>query len=147
MTGADEGEVTPIACTPDTDHERLRLELMTAGRGLLAAAEADGGAVADLTSARDDLARFCTTVLLPQLGRDELCLQQAERLPETRLLAEAMRAQIRAITAVAHELGTPSPPWAAVAATRALHTMLAVYTHHHALLSSALDHPVDRAPG
>ena len=124
----------------DHGHERLRLELMAAGRDLLAAAEAqaEAGTAADVAAARVGLEQFCATHLLPQLRRDEACLQEAGQYAQTRLLAEAMRAEVRAITAIADELAAPSASWAAVAATRALHSTLAVYAHHHALLSSAL---------
>jgi hypothetical protein len=124
----------PMTCPADDAHEGLRLELMSAGRGLLAAFEAGG----DVAGAVERVAQVCVTALLPRLDQDELCLLDAAQYPETRLLAEAMRAQIRALTAITRELGGPIEPWAAVAATRALYTMLAVYTHHHALLSSAL---------
>lgn len=128
-----------MICTADHGHERLRLELVAAGRALVAAAETE--AAADLAEAREDLERFCATDLLPELRRDEVCLERAEEHLETRLLAVAMRAQIRAITAIAEELRAPSAPWVAVAATRALHAMLAAYSHHHALLSSAVNDP------
>lgn len=124
----------PMTCPADDAHEGLRLELMSAGRGLLAAFEAGG----DVAGAVERVAQVCVTALLPRLDQDELCLLEAAQYPETRLLAEAMRAQIRALTAITRELGGPIEPWAAVAATRALYTMLAAYTHHHALLSSAL---------
>ncbi len=124
----------PMTCPADDAHEGLRLELMSAGRGLLAAFEAGG----DVAGAVERVAQVCVTALLPRLDQDELCLLDAAQYPETRLLAEAMRAQIRALTAITRELGGPIEPWAAVAATRALYTMLAAYTHHHALLSSAL---------
>lgn len=123
-----------LTCPADDAHEGLRLELMGAGRALLAAFEAGG----DVAGAVEQVARVCVTALLPRLDQDELCLLEAAQHPETRLLAEAMRAQIRALTAITRELGGPVEPWAAVAATRALYTMLAAYTHHHALLSSAL---------
>lgn len=123
-----------MTCATDDAHDRLRLELMNAGRGLVAAFEAGG----DVTPAREHVAQVCVTMLRPRLDEDELCLLDAAQYPETRLLGEAMRAQIRALTAITRELGAPLEPWAAVAATRALYTMLAAYTHHHALLSSAL---------
>lgn len=123
-----------MTCAADDAHERLRLELMSAGRALLTAFEAGG----DVTAAGEQVARVCVTALLPRLEEDGLCLLEAAQYPETRLLAEAMRAQIRALGAITRELGGPIEPWAAVAATRALYTMLAAYTHHHALLSSAL---------
>lgn len=126
---------TALTCTADDDHDALRLELMGAGRELLAAFEAGG----DATVARERVAEVCRTALLPRLDEDEACLVEAGQHPETRLLAEAMRAQIRALTALTGELGTSGEPWEAVAATRALYTMLAAYAHHHALLSSALD--------
>ncbi|MBI2244165.1 MAG: hypothetical protein HYU55_09570 [Nocardioides sp.] len=126
-----------MTCVPDDDHEVLRLQLMTAGRGLLAAFEAG----ADVTMARGRVARVCETALVPRLEEDERCLLRAAQRADTRLLAEAMRAQIRAITAITRELAAPVQPWEAVAATRALYTMLAAYTHHHALLSSALGAP------
>ncbi|HEY0950559.1 hypothetical protein [Nocardioides sp.] len=121
-------------CTPDDAHGRLRLELMSAGRELVAAFQAGG----DVTAERERVARVCVTSLLPRLDDDDVCLLEASLHPETRLLAEAMRAQIRALTAITQELGGPIEPWEAVAATRALYTMLSAYTHHHALLSSAL---------
>ena len=124
----------PMTCPADDAHEGLRLELMSAGRGLLAAFEAGG----DVAGAVERVAQVCVTALLPRLDQDELCLLDAAQYPETRLLAEAMRAQIRALTAITRELGGPIEPWAAVAATPAQYTMLAAYTHHHALLSSAL---------
>ena len=124
-----------LPCSPAADHAALRLELMGAGRELLAAFEAGG----DVTVERERVAQVCRTVLLPRLDTDETCLVEAGQHRETRLLAEAMRSQIRALTALTGELGTPGQPWEAVAATRALYTMLAAYTHHHALLSSALN--------
>lgn len=124
-----------LTCAADDDHDALRLELMGAGRELLAAFEAGGS----VTAERERIAEVCRTALLPRLDADETCLVEAGQHPETRLLAEAMRAQIRALTALTGELGTPGEPWEAVAVTRALYTMLAAYTHHHALLSSALN--------
>ena len=125
---------TALTCTADADHDGLRLALMTAGRGLVAAFETGE----DVTLARERVAELCRTALLPRLDEDETCLVEAGGHPETRLLAEAMRAQIRALTALSGELAAPGEPWEAVAATRALYTMLAAYSHHHALLASAL---------
>jgi hypothetical protein len=122
------------AATQDLDH--LRLELMNAGRALVIAYEAG----ADVATKRADLARFCTASLLPRLEEDDLFLRQVAASGEIGLLAEAMRAEIMAMKALTEEIAAgidaATVTWEALAATRALHTMLAAYTQHHYLLSS-----------
>lgn len=90
-------------------------------------------------TAREDLTAFCFTKLLPHLERDEKWLVDAGRCPEGRLLAEAMRAENRAATAVASELVAATSPCDGVAATRVLHTLLAAHAHHEELLVTAIE--------
>lgn len=87
--------------------------------------------------ARDGLVKFCFTELLPHLDRDERWLLQAQRCAEGRLLAEAMRAEIRTMTAAAYELATTAGACEAMALTRVLHTFLAAHDHHEKLLRAA----------
>ena len=87
--------------------------------------------------ARDDLIEFCTNELTPHLERDERWLLQAQRCPEGRLLAQAMRAETRTMTAAVYELATTTGPCEAMALTRVLHTFLAAHDHHESLLRAA----------
>lgn len=118
---------------PATDHDRLRLDLMSAGRRLRGTADDES----TFPDAREDLAAFCFGELLPHLEQDERWLVEVGRCDEGRLLAEAVRAENRAITAAVYELAAATSACDAVAATRVLHTLLAAHTHHVELLSAA----------
>ena len=116
-----------------TDHERLRLGLMSAGLRMWSTREQPDG----FPEAHDQLVRFCVTEVLAHLDRDERWLAEAQRCPEGRLLAEAMRAEARMMTAAVHELSTAPEVCAAMAQTRVLHTFLAAHDHHEELLRTA----------
>jgi len=122
-----------MACAIDpqhTGHDRLRFGLMSAGQRMWDAREQPDG----FAEARDGLAEFCRAELLPHLDRDARWLLQAQRCPEGRLLAEAMRAETRTMTAAVYELTTTTGACEAMALTRVLHTFLAAHDHHEKLL-------------
>ena len=83
---------------------------------------------------RDALVEFCRTRLLPHLEGDDRWLLQAQRCSEGRLLAQAMRAEIRTMTAAVYELASTTGACEAMALTRMLHTLLAAHEHHEKLL-------------
>jgi hypothetical protein len=107
-----------------SEHQDLRLRLLTEARPL--AATVDG--TVPFEPMRDSLVRFLLDELTPHLAMDEELLTTASDRADTRLLAEAIRAQRRAIVAAITDLREASTAWEAVAATRALHSLLAV--HH-----------------
>ena len=111
-------------------HDRLRFALMSGGLRMWNTREQPDG----FPDARDGLVEFCVTELLPHLERDERWLLQAQSCPEGRLLAEAMRAETRTMTAAVYELSTTTGPCEAMALTRVLHTFLAAHDHHESLL-------------
>lgn len=121
---------------PPTDHETLRLGLMSAGLQVQAALENPEA----FAAAREGLVQFCLTDLLPHLAADDQWLLEAQRCPEGGLLAQAMRAEARAMTAAAHELVTTTTACEAIAVTRVLHSLLAAHSHHEKLLLAA-EHP------
>lgn len=125
----------PAGRRPDgprpASHDELRLGLMDAGRQLHATTVDP----ARFPAARDTIARYCFSELLPHLEADESWLMAARDSPETRLLADAMRTEARAMTAAAHELAHAQEPVQAVAATRVLHALLAAHAHHEDLLA------------
>ncbi len=125
-----------MACSIDsqrTDHDRLRFGLMSAGRRMWDAREQPDR----FPEARDGLVEFCRAELLPHLERDERWLLQAQRCPEGRLLAGAMRAETRTMTAAVYELTTTTGACEAMALTRVLHTFLAAHDHHEKSLRTS----------
>lgn len=116
-----------------TDHDRLRLGLMSAGQRMWNAREQPDR----FPEARDALVEFCTTVLLPHLERDEGWLLEAQRCPEGHFLAEAMRAETRMMMGAVYELETTTGACEAMALTRVLHAFLAAHDHHEKLLRAA----------
>lgn len=131
--GAGSGTTPCRVLPPGTDHDALRLALMDAGREVRRAVDDPRR----FPSARDDLARFCFAELLPHLEADELWLLDARQCAGGRLVAEVIRAEARAMTAVVYELVATTRPWEAVAATRVLHALLAAHAHHEQLLVTA----------
>lgn len=123
------------------DHDRLRLELMNAGRALRDAVDDPGR----FATTRDALIRFSRDRLLPHLDRDERWLAHAEQCPGTRLLAEAMRAESRQITAAVLDL-VAGGPCEAVAAARVVHVLLAAHSQHADRLRAALSGAPNRRP-
>lgn len=117
-----------------TGHDRLRFDLMGAGLRMWHTREQPE----EFPEAHDHLVNFCFTELLPHLDRDERWLLDAQRCPEGRLLAEAMRAEIRTMTAAVNELATTSGACEAMALTRVLHTFLAAHDHHEKLLRATV---------
>ena len=113
-----------------TDHDTLRFGLIAAGQRMWDAREQSD----DFPGTHASLVKFCQTRLLPHLERDEPWLLQAQNCPEGRLLAEAMRAENRTMTATVYELMTTTGVCEAMALTRVLHTLLAVHDHHEKLL-------------
>ena len=116
---------------PPASHDTLRLALMDAGRQVRAAADDPDR----FPAARENMARFCFAELLPHLEADETWLLEARDCPETRLLADAIRTEARAMTAAVYELVIATAPCQAVAATRVLHALLAAHAHHEDLLA------------
>jgi hypothetical protein len=104
---------------------------MNAGRQVRAAADDPDR----FPAARENMARFCFAELLPHLEADETWLLEARDCPETRLLADAIRTEARAMTAAVYELVAATAPCQAVAATRVLHALLAAHAHHEELLA------------
>ena len=124
-----------MACAidlPHIGHDRLRFGLMSAGQRMWDTREQPG-----FPEAHDGLVEFCRTELLPHLERDERWLLQAQHCPQGRLLAEAMRAETRTMTATIYELTTTTGACEAMALTRVLHTFLAAHDHHEKLLHAA----------
>lgn len=119
----------PTAKSPER-HDRLRFGLVGAGRLVRASVE-DPVLFAD---ARRDLVAFCLDELLPHLETDERWLVRARLCTKGGLLADAMRAEARAMTAAAFELMGAAGPCEAMAATRVLHALLAAHVHHEELL-------------
>ncbi|GAA3166459.1 hypothetical protein GCM10010531_18870 [Blastococcus jejuensis] len=118
---------------PRRAHEQLRLGLMTAGSRMLAA---DGDA--DFREAHAALAAFCASELVPHLEADERWLVRAGSCPEARLLATAMRAEARALTAAVGELAAATDPCGAAAAARVVHALLSAHINHTGLLAEAI---------
>ncbi len=124
-----------MPCTLDpqhVSHDRLRLDLMSTGQRMWDAREQPER----FRAAHERLVEFCQTELLPHVERDERWLLEARRCPEGRLLAEAMRAETRTMTAAVLELATTTGACEAMALTRVLHTFLAAHDHHEKLLRS-----------
>lgn len=122
-----------MACSPvppHTNHERLRFGLMNAGLKVLDTHELP----AAFPEAHEQLVRFCVTELLPHLERDDRWLTKVQNCPEGRLLAQALRAEIRMMRAAVHELTETTTACEAVAQTRVLHSFLAAHNHHEKLL-------------
>lgn len=118
---------------PPVHHDALRFGLVGAGRRVRASVDDP-----DLfAAARQDLVTFCFDELLPHLEADERWLVQARLCPRGGLLADAMRAEARAMTAAAFELVAATGPCEAMAATRVLHALLAAHVHHEDLLVAA----------
>lgn len=122
------------------EHEELRLGLMRAGMRLREAI----GDPTRFDEARDELLSFCFDQVLPHLHHDEHWLAQAEDCAPGGLLATAMRAESRAITAAVLEVENAEEPCEAVGATRVLHTLLALHADQEEHLASAIsaDRPV-----
>lgn len=116
-----------------TGHDRLRFDLMSAGLRMWHTREQPE----EFPGAHAHLVKFCFTELLPHLDRDERWLLDAQGCPEGRLLAEAMRAEIRTMTAAVYELAAATEACEAMALTRVLHTFLAAHDHHERLLHAA----------
>lgn len=126
-----------MACTIiplSTDHDRLRFALMGAGQRMWGAREQP----AKFPEAREGLVDFCVTELLPHLEHDEHWLIEAQQCPEGHLLAKAMLAETRTMTATVYELSTTTGPCETMALTRVLHTFLAAHDHHEKLLQAAV---------
>lgn len=119
---------------PDS-HDTLRLELIAVGIRL-------HDSIAEpsrFQSARDHVVNFCFDRLLPHLERDERWLVQAEEcVPGGGLLADAIRVESRAIAAAVLEIAGAAEPCEAVAATRALHALLAIHARHEHQLREAI---------
>ena len=125
-----------MACSiapPPTDHERLRLGLMSAGLKMFAAQERPE----EFPQAHEQLVNFCLTQLLPHLEQDDRWLRKASRCPEGHLLADAMRAEARMMKAAVYELADTTAACEAMAHTRVLHSFLAAHDHHEKLLHHA----------
>lgn len=125
-----------MACTIDPhhiDHDRLRSGLMGTGLRMWDARDQPE----TFSEAHDSLVEFCRADLLPHLERDEHWLAQAQSCPEGRLLAQAMLAESRTMTAAVYELATTTHACEAMALTRVLHTFLAAHDHHEKLLRTA----------
>lgn len=119
--------------TAPFSHDRLRLDLMAAGAKVMAATSGP-----DFLTAREGLASYCTEHVLTHLEADEPWLAEAESCPEARLLALALRAEARAMTAAVDELAGAETPCEAMANARVLHTLLAAHAHHEHLLVEAI---------
>lgn len=65
-------------------------------------------------------------------------MSDAATAADTRLLAEAVRSQTRAMLGLVQELAEANAPWEAVAATRALHALLAAHVRHCDQLASEI---------
>jgi hypothetical protein len=113
-------------------HDVLRLALIEAGQQV-AGTTGDGDG---FPAARDSITRFCYAELLPHLEADERWLLGAQDT-ESRLVAEAMRSEARAMTAAVYELADATDACRAVAAIRVLHALLAAHAHHEQLLVAA----------
>lgn len=125
---------TPVSGPPQrNDHDALRLGLMSAGLRVWDARDSP----VSFPRAHDDLVRFCITEVLPHLEADESWLLEEQRHPQRRLLAEAMRAEVRTMTATVDELPSVAEPCEAMALTRVLHAFLAAHDHHEKLLLTA----------
>lgn len=129
--GTSAGAAPCLATAPPASHDVLRLALMDAGRQVRASVDD----IERFPAARDNMARFCVTELLPHLEADERWLLEARHCPEGRLLADAIRTEARAITATVYELAAATAPCEAVTATRVLHALLAAHDHHTQLLA------------
>lgn len=115
------------------DHDLLRAALMSAGQRMWDTREQPE----KFPQTRHDLLEFCIAELLPHLERDERWLLEAQRSPHGRLLAEAMRAETRSMTAAVYELAASPDACETMALTRVLHTLLAAHDHHEKLLRTA----------
>ena len=93
---------------------------------------------AAFSSAHEELTAFCSTELIPHLESDDEWLVEAGHRAEGELLAQAIRAENRAMVAVMDQLTAAVSPCDTVAATRVLHTLLAVHAHNEELLVAAV---------
>lgn len=117
--------------TVTDEHEQLRLELIAAGVALRDALEDP----ARFETARAGLVRHGFEKLLPHLESDEHWLNEAEHCTNAAPLARAIREEGRAITAAVYELDGTGSRCEIVAATRVLHTLLALHAHHEQQLA------------
>jgi L-alanine-DL-glutamate epimerase-like enolase superfamily enzyme len=131
--------VTCQIAVPYTDHDGLRLELMTLAR-VVAVTKDDPTLFVDAHAA---LTAYCAEKVLAHLEQDEGWLVEMECCPEARLLARAMRAEARPITGAVHELIASRTPCDTVASTRVVHALLAAHTHHEQLLVEAIPQRAD----
>lgn len=86
----DEAPSTKVPCpaaSPAASHDALRLALMDAGRQVSAAADDPDR----FPAARDGIARFCFTELLPHLEADESRLLEARHCPPHEALLPCLR--------------------------------------------------------
>ncbi len=120
--------------TRPTGHDLLQVDLLAAGLRMWASR----GRPDVLPRAVADLGHFCESTLLPHLERDERWLRDAQDCAEGHLLAQAMRAEIRAMTGVIEELGSVSEACEAMALTRVVHSFLVAHDHHENLLRATV---------
>lgn len=121
--------------TQSADHDRVRFALMNAGQRIWECRDQPVG----FPEARDGLAEFCRTELLPHLAADEPWLREVQHCTEGRLVAEVIRAEARTMTAAVYELAATTTACEAVALTRVLHAFLAAHDHHEKLLLAAME--------
>lgn len=126
-------------CTGTEEHESLRLQLIQVGQDVRATVDDD----AAFMQARERALEFCTEQLLVHLERDETWLVRANGYSETRLLAQAMRSEMRAVAGCVSEIADASTGWEAVAAIRATHALLAAHASHESLLVPVLARQAD----
>ena len=126
-------------CTGTEEHESLRLQLVEVGQGVRATLDDD----AAFMQARERALEFCTEQLLAHLERDETWLVRADGYSETRLLAQAMRSERRAIAGCVSVIADASTGWEAVAAIHTTHILLAAHVSHESLLVPVLARQAD----
>lgn len=134
-----------VAASSRAEHTDLALRLYQAAQPLAEVVEAG----LPYEKAREDMAGFLLSRLITHLtAEEEGILTVAAHYEETRLLAEALRAEQRAIAARVKELMDAASGWEAVAAVRAIHALLAVHTLHvDDVLMPALASRHREAPG
>jgi hypothetical protein len=123
-----------VSCPTPTatdEHEQLRLGLIAAGVPLRDALEDP----VRFEIARAELVRHGFEKVLPHLEHDEHRLTEAEHCTYAAPLARAIREESRAITAAVYELDGTGSRCEIVAATRVLHTLLALHAHHEQQLA------------
>ena len=126
-------------CTGTEEHESLRLQLVQVGQVVRATLDDD----AAFMQARERALEFCTEQLLAHLEHDETWLVRADGHSETRLLAQAMRSEIRAIGGCVSMIADASTGWEAVAAIHTTHVLFAVHASHESLLVPVLARQAD----